>query len=460
MATPTGGLDLAGLIQAAQLGRSLNPEVMQQQALGNQFAQQLQQLQIAKLQRDAEDFYNPQARAMREFQAQLAGEINNPLKGTIPLTPTDVEIIQEQGNIPSPGSITASQQAGLLAAPAVDETGFPVLTPTPRASLQDAITGLVGPGGVQTGFGRDLNRIRQGALEQRTIEDIINPPKPIIPTSGPFAGMAIDPNKLTYRDIAAEGGGTTLSQLTRAEQERLDAIERDKTLSAEERLFARQQELERIRQAGASQLEGQKQAGRETLGEIARKKETAAKPLSAQERSALFSLVGSKSLLGNALGDYDKLNEFQLSLNPITAFGGKVGPAAGRWEEFKSWAGYGDKDFKSFNARLRANLFQSARALQGAGVLTKDDILRMEEISPKTTEGREGFIGGVEGMRQIMLDRAEAFRDLNTSRMNPDELDALNEIINKLSSPVESVSRPSGATPQRRLSKDSLGLYP
>lgn len=49
------GLDLASLIQAAQLGRSLNPEVMQQQALGNQLALQLQQLQAQRLQQELAD---------------------------------------------------------------------------------------------------------------------------------------------------------------------------------------------------------------------------------------------------------------------------------------------------------------------------------------------------------------------------------------------------------------------
>lgn len=44
------GFDLGSVLQAAQLGKMLNPEVMQQQALGNQLALQLQQLKVQEAQ--------------------------------------------------------------------------------------------------------------------------------------------------------------------------------------------------------------------------------------------------------------------------------------------------------------------------------------------------------------------------------------------------------------------------
>lgn len=162
----------------------------------------------------------------------------------------------------------------------------------------------------------------------------------------------------------------------------------------------------------------------------------AGKPLSEAERNSLLSLSGQKGFLTDVLKDYDKLNEATLSPTLIGGLGGKVGPIAGRVESVKNWLGIGDREFKSFNTRLRANLFQSARTLQGAGVLTEGDITRMEELSPTASDNRDSFIGGIEGMKDIMLNRATSFRDINYSRMNPDEKRALDDIIAKLSIPV------------------------
>lgn len=156
------------------------------------------------------------------------------------------------------------------------------------------------------------------------------------------------------------------------------------------------------------------------------------KPLSEAERNNLISLSGQKSILGDALADYDRLNRATL-----TSPGGRVGPIAGRIESIKSALGFGDKEFKTFTGRLRANLFQSAKVLQGAGVLTDNDIIRMEEISPAGSETRDSFIGGIDGMRQIMLSRATAFNAVNRPRMNETERAALDSVIQKLSQPVE-----------------------
>lgn len=168
------GINLGALIQAAQLGRSLNPEVMQQQALGNQLAQQLQQLQIAKLIRDQEDWNNPAAANMRALQTQLSGEVRNRLSPTVRLSPEEALITTP---IALPGAITQAQEAA-LSTPAIDEMGFPVLNqPIPRAAaLGESVVPILSDFGQPTGFADDLNKLIAGAGRQQRIENIINPP--------------------------------------------------------------------------------------------------------------------------------------------------------------------------------------------------------------------------------------------------------------------------------------------
>jgi hypothetical protein len=62
-------------------------------------------------------------------------------------------------------------------------------------------------------------------------------------------------------------GGNTMRGLQDAAQERLRQIDNDKTLSAEDRRFAREKELKNIELINQQQLESQKQTGRETLAD-------------------------------------------------------------------------------------------------------------------------------------------------------------------------------------------------
>lgn len=89
------GFDLGSVLQAAQLGKMLNPEVMQQQALGNQLALQLQQLKLQEAQQQLNDALHPEQGALRKLNAQLQiksllgedGYIPNPNPGQPILAP-------------------------------------------------------------------------------------------------------------------------------------------------------------------------------------------------------------------------------------------------------------------------------------------------------------------------------------------------------------------------------------
>lgn len=288
---------LSSVIEAYNTGARFNPEVMRQQALGNQFKLELQRLAVEEALQNQQDRLNPQAANMRALQAQLAGKVGDQLSG---ITFTEGGVADVGPTLPNPTDL---------------------LDPNvrPPATVANQVELLLGPGGLPTGFQFDANRQKQAAQRARSLEDLINPPKPIIPTSGPFAGMAIDPNTLQARDIVT-AGGATLPEISRRDQERLLAIERDQTLSAEDRAFARLQELERIRQAGASDLERQRQTGRETLSDIARQKEKAAKPLTdAQSKDLFFATQMKKANLDlQALEDkkYDPTNLSAETLAP------------------------------------------------------------------------------------------------------------------------------------------------
>jgi hypothetical protein len=166
--------------------------------------------------------------------------------------------------------------------------------------------------------------------------------------------------------------------------------------------------------------------------------EASTKPLTEAERNALLSAAGSGNTLKETLSDYDKLNQAHLSANPWKLFGlaGKVGPIAGRASEVGSSMGVGDTDFETFNTKLKASLFSTARSLQGAGVLTEQDIRRMEEITPTGKQTRGSFIGKLDGMREVMLNKLIPFKQFNYNRLSNEEKQALDQTIMQLSQPV------------------------
>lgn len=153
---------LSSVIEAYNTGARFNPEVMRQEALGNQFKLELQRLAVEEALQNQQDRLNPQAANTRKLLATLTGQTADPLSGTRALSPEEQVAIREQGNFPSPGAITQTQQAALLnQAPVIDEMGFPSLQQPviPRAAMGTPVTEILGPGGVPTGFSEDFNSI-------------------------------------------------------------------------------------------------------------------------------------------------------------------------------------------------------------------------------------------------------------------------------------------------------------
>lgn len=176
------------------------------------------------------------------------------------------------------------------------------------------------------------------------------------------------------------------------------------------------------------------------------------KALSDGERNALLSAAGSVRTLNNAITDYDKLNKSGLSMGAVSVAGGQVGPLAGRASAVKSWLGIGNEEFEKFNTQLQANLFTTARSLQGAGVLTEQDIKRMEAIAPTGKISRDAFLGKLNGMREVMLNRLLPFKQFNYERLSDDEKMALDSAIEELSGKID------GSPKAQEDEKDPLGL--
>lgn len=161
--------------------------------------------------------------------------------------------------------------------------------------------------------------------------------------------------------------------------------------------------------------------GRIRITKLARNDRSRQK-LDVNQKNALSGAVSAANSLNTIADDYAQLDKE-----------GKVGPVAGRWQAFKQGVGVGDRKYSEFGAQSGANLFTLARALQGAGVLTEQDIKRMETIVPTGTMNPEQFRGQLSGIRKIMLERLNAWKIVNARSMMPDELTQVNQVIGALS---------------------------
>lgn len=142
---------LSSVIEAYNTGARFNPEVMRQQALGNQLAQQLQQLQIAKLIRDQQDFYNPDAANTRLLKAKLSGMEADPLSG----------ITYTEGGLADVSPTLASDIAAL-------ESMDPNVRP--ESLVANPVSLRLGPGGQPTGFQFDPTLYKSRNLEKATLD--------------------------------------------------------------------------------------------------------------------------------------------------------------------------------------------------------------------------------------------------------------------------------------------------
>lgn len=158
MATPLGGgLDLGGILQAAQLGRALSAEGLQQ----NQLALELQQLQLAEARERLRDLQDPSRATIRNLNAQLAAQSLNPLTG----------IVRTAGGfneaVPNFEAVAQQSLAGL------DQNVTPTALPASQVFL---------PAGDLPTFSFNPAARRQALLDQATLDrqisDIVNPPKP------------------------------------------------------------------------------------------------------------------------------------------------------------------------------------------------------------------------------------------------------------------------------------------
>lgn len=177
--------------------------------------------------------------------------------------------------------------------------------------------------------------------------------------------------------------------------------------------------------------------------------------LSEGERNLLLSAGNQKYALRQAVEGYEKLSKTpvggvvgmaNLGLHP--GLQSSVGPYPTLANGINNFLGYGNKEVSAFNTEAKANLFNLARALQGAGVLTEQDVKRMEEIAPVGSQGREQFMGSVNGISNVMANRIKAFLDLNKARLSTDEEQILAGVLQELESVKGGKSQEqSGGTP-------------
>lgn len=165
--------------------------------------------------------------------------------------------------------------------------------------------------------------------------------------------------------------------------------------------------------------------------------------LSEGERNLLLSAGNQKYALRQATENYDKLSKTPIS-GPANTLGlipganpllrSSVGPLPAFANSINNLVGYGSRGLSSFNTESKANLFNLARALQGAGVLTEQDVKRMEEIAPVGSQGREQFMGSVTGIANVMSNRIMAFLEMNQNRLSTDEKQVLEGVLTELQS--------------------------
>lgn len=160
--------------------------------------------------------------------------------------------------------------------------------------------------------------------------------------------------------------------------------------------------------------------------------------LTDSQKQALGAAAKAAGQLNGIMTRYDELEK-----------AGKVGPVAGRIQSGKEAIGVGDKDFATFNSLVQGNLFNMARALQGAGVLTEKDIQRMEKVAPSGNMSRDQFEGKLDAVKLLMLQQAENWKLMNAGAMDESQGKLVDGIISQLGGdPANSANNPaSGDAP-------------
>jgi len=164
--------------------------------------------------------------------------------------------------------------------------------------------------------------------------------------------------------------------------------------------------------------------------------------LDVQQKAALGSAAQAIPVMTSAMQEYD-------------AIAGSAGPVAGRVSAAREAMGFGSKEFATANAKLQGNLFNVARSLQGAGVLTEMDIKRMEQIAPSLKMSRDQFEGKVNAVKQLMRERLIAWRELNDSALDESQR-ALVEGLIKQTEPAQ----PGTGTPQQPTAQPNAAPAP
>ena len=153
--------------------------------------------------------------------------------------------------------------------------------------------------------------------------------------------------------------------------------------------------------------------------------------LDVQQKAALGGAAQAIPVMTSAMAEYD-------------AIAGSAGPVSGRVSAAREAMGFGSKEFATANAKLQGNLFNVARSLQGAGVLTEMDIKRMEQIAPSLKMSRDQFEGKVNAVKQLMRERLIAWRELNDSALDESQRALVEGLIKQTES-----AQPGAGTPQQ-----------
>ncbi len=145
--------------------------------------------------------------------------------------------------------------------------------------------------------------------------------------------------------------------------------------------------------------------------------------LGVNEKNALTGAVTAAASLDSIEQEFDSLEKK-----------GKVGPIRGRVESAKQAMGIGDREFTEFSAQTSGTLFNLARSLQGAGVLTEKDIQRMESIVPTGNMEKEQFAGQMAGVRSLMADKLRAWKIVNDESLSPEQRAQIDGILTRIDS--------------------------
>lgn len=144
--------------------------------------------------------------------------------------------------------------------------------------------------------------------------------------------------------------------------------------------------------------------------------------LSADESKGLVAAASQGGALQRMVEQYDAL-----------AKEGKAGIVGGTKERGKQLIGMGGEDFSKANAEIQGNLFGLARALQGGGVLTEQDLIRMQDLVQPINVERPQFVGSLKGVGQVMIDKIDGFLAIRGDAVPPDLRAKIDKVRSELS---------------------------